>query len=97
MERLSARDSLLSVGTCCALSTLYFYRARRTIPFKVSHILTWPTLGTALMLSVMPSDDAFKQALQKSGLLTREELDARQQANTAALGVLRHAADLKRP
>jgi hypothetical protein len=90
MSDVSAKHLLLGTGAMCVLATVYFYKKKATVPFKVrrrrtlslggggrapqprhlrprlpdrhrpgrlaqvAYGLSWPTLGTGIMLSVQP-------------------------------------------
>lgn len=40
---------LLGAGIGLAILSRQFYKAKKTIPFKISYFLTWPVLGTGVI------------------------------------------------
>ena len=47
---LSAMHYLFGAGVCATCSAIISFRLRRTIPFKVSYLIAWPTLGSSVIL-----------------------------------------------
>ena len=46
---LEEKNVLLGAGVGLALLSRHFYKAKKTIPFKISYFLTWPVLGTGII------------------------------------------------
>jgi hypothetical protein len=63
---LNPKDAaLLGAGMLAAGAATFFYRRKQTTPFKVAYFVAWPTLGSAIILTGMPSDDRVKAELRR--------------------------------
>lgn len=52
---------LLGAGIACAGAATYFYKRRQTFPFKVAYFMTWPVLGSAILLTLSPSEEGLRR------------------------------------
>lgn len=52
---------LLAAGLALAGSATVFYKRKQTRAFKWAYFLTWPTLGTAVLLTTMPDRESMEQ------------------------------------
>lgn len=59
---LNVKDgALLGAGMWCVAAATIFYKQKKTVPFKVAYFLSWPIMGSALLLTFMPSEERMKQ------------------------------------
>eukprot|EP00882_Tetradesmus_deserticola_P028391 GHRQ01031625.1.p1 GENE.GHRQ01031625.1~~GHRQ01031625.1.p1 ORF type:complete len:133 (+),score=46.83 GHRQ01031625.1:42-401(+) len=80
-----AKEVLLTAGTGFFLGMFYFYKRKKTLPFKVCYGMMWPTLGGGIMLAVTPSREEMAQRLEQSRAVTSEDLRKQRVANTATV------------
>lgn len=50
-----------SAGLQCVGAATYFYRHKKTLPFKVAYFLSWPILGSAILYAFMPTQQQMKK------------------------------------
>lgn len=91
---LTVRDgALLAAGMWFAGASTFFYRRKQTLPFKVAYFLSWPTLGSAIILTMMPSEDKMRQELQKSGTADERRIEEIRQTTQLQLEKIRQTAE----
>eukprot|EP00884_Botryococcus_braunii_P004838 jgi/Botrbrau1/14355/Bobra.0014s0010.1 len=59
--------AILGAGMWFAGLSTFFYKRKQTLPFKIAYFLAWPTLGSAVILVCMPSEERMIQKLEESG------------------------------
>ena len=66
---VDARDGLLiGAGLTLAGAATLFYKRKQTTAFKLAYFLTWPTRGSAVLLSCMPErEDMYKARRCRAG------------------------------
>ncbi|KAK9909759.1 hypothetical protein WJX75_007058 [Coccomyxa subellipsoidea] len=90
---LTVRDgALLAAGMWFAGASTFFYRRKQTLPFKVAYFLSWPTLGSAVILVMTPSEEKMKQALAKTGTADRARVEEMRQLTQLQLDKIKQAA-----
>lgn len=58
MDEETSKDALLiGAGVALASAATVFYRRKQTRAFKIAYFLTWPTLGSAVLVACMPDHD----------------------------------------
>ena len=60
-QELYREELLIAAGVASALSATFFYRQKKTIPFKLAYFLSWPLLGTAILTAVSPDQEKMRQ------------------------------------
>ena len=54
--QLSVKDAAkLGAGMLCVSAAAFFYRAKRTTPFKIAYFFSWPVLGGAFISTFGPN------------------------------------------
>jgi hypothetical protein len=54
--QLSVKDAAkLGAGMLCVSAAAFFYRAKRTTPFKIAYFFSWPVLGGAFISTFAPN------------------------------------------
>ncbi|PRW32848.1 phenazine biosynthesis [Chlorella sorokiniana] len=87
-----AEGALLGAGMLFAGGATMAYKAKQTRLFKTLYFLSWPTLGSAVLWTLMPTDKQMEQELKASGL-TQQQLDASRAAAAAQMQQLKAAAE----
>lgn len=63
---VDTRDALLiGAGLTLAGAATLFYKRKQTTAFKLAYFLTWPTLGSAVLLSCMPDREHMYKVVQR--------------------------------
>jgi len=60
-QEVYKEEILIAAGVASALSATFFYRQKKTIPFKLAYFLSWPLLGTAILTAVSPDQEKMRQ------------------------------------
>ncbi|BDA42067.1 hypothetical protein COCOBI_02-8680 [Coccomyxa sp. Obi] len=90
---LTVRDgALLAAGMWFAGASTFFYKRKQTLPFKVAYFLSWPTLGSAVILVMTPSEDKMKKALEKSGTADGARVEEIRQLTQLQMDKIKQAA-----
>lgn len=91
----SARDGLLlGAGISCVAGASLFYRRRQTLPFKVAYFLSWPILGSAIILLGTPTEQQILKRLEQGGA-DPQRLEAIRQQQRAMYQQMRQETDEK--
>lgn len=53
--------AMIGAGLTLVAGATIFYRRKQTLPFKIAYFLSWPTLGSAIILSTQPSTERMTQ------------------------------------
>ncbi|KDD73074.1 hypothetical protein H632_c2565p1 [Helicosporidium sp. ATCC 50920] len=87
---------LLAAGLALAGSATVFYKRKQTRAFKWAYFLTWPTLGTAVLLTTMPDRESMEQKLRSKGV-DSQDLEEQRRLNQERMRALHEAAAEKNP
>ena len=64
---LSVKEgAMIGAGLTLVAGATIFYRRKQTLPFKIAYFLSWPTLGSAVILSMQPSNEKMTQVWRGS-------------------------------
>ncbi|KAK9846457.1 hypothetical protein WJX81_004293 [Elliptochloris bilobata] len=85
--------ALLGGGIWLAGAATFFYRRKKTLPFKAAYFFAWPTLGVATVLIMQPSGETMKQALKERGRADEVRLAYERQTAQSQLDHLKAAAE----
>jgi len=58
----------LGAGMLCVSAAAYFYRAKRTTPFKIAYFFSWPVLGGAFISTFAPDRKEMETVSLRLGL-----------------------------
>uniref|UniRef100_A0A7R9VV54 Uncharacterized protein n=1 Tax=Chlamydomonas euryale TaxID=1486919 RepID=A0A7R9VV54_9CHLO len=87
----SKRDALAVTGVASVLSARHFYRAKQLWPFRLSVILAWPTIGVAIMETVINNNT--QRNVTMLSAQQPEGVEQAREANAAFVARMRHNAD----
>lgn len=70
-DQLGVKDAAkLGAGMLCVSAAAFFYRAKRTTPFKIAYFFSWPVLGGAFISTFGPNRQQMETVRDQSREIT---------------------------
>lgn len=75
---LSLKESvMLGAGMICVSAAVVFYKQKRTREFKIAYALSWPVLGTAVLMATGAKREDVEKYTDKRGIEEQQQMAAK--------------------